>query len=739
MIDSRGLLEEWRLGCEVAVGRTFGAARRFLHRLLWLDEGGSGSSSGRCSGSRAGSPADLLERRMRRSTPPPQRLATVSEEAAAAGEVAAAATSSAVTTGAGAAAAHVGAAAARRPGRKRIPLRNMLRSGRHWEEDLSVWTASDVILREGYPLEQHSVTTPDGYVLQVQRIPRHGARDVAFFQHGVLDTSLGWVSNGVVGSAAFAAYDAGFDVWLGNSRSNAPRLHVDAERQGSRYWLYSINELGVYDIGAVVTHIHNTKMAELATPGRHSAAAQEAPAQQAGQLRRSASDSQLGALRWVDVHSGSSRGDLEPASSSGLGGEHGRQSMAAGGSEGAAASSSQQQEGEQPWWQRLSSSLGTAQQQEVPMAPVATGAAPLRRVQSAPELSLGQEGAAPYAVPVRMRQRQPKQQQKQQQRSKSSTSKAQAGKSSSAASSAPSSSAAAAAAAGGPHAVLPYRLQAVAHSLGAASVMMYAVVCRMRGQPHRLRRLVLMSPAGFHSPIPGGMLPFKYLFPPLVRLLDRTPLLRGHGLGMRLPSPLLRYITFKFSKDLRHMPALQDLVAAFMRAMTGGDTSQWHTALQMPHYSAFAMPALSLHSGAHVSCVGRGLICVAGRFGCPCAVFGVDMHNCSPAPTAHLHAHPYCQPLHHVCPSSRSLPSGPRIPASACSTTAARRPTGSTMAPTSRPAWQRTTGCWTSRWMCWQAVQMASSRRRRSCTMSGTCAPRAFPAPLGSFHMATWT
>ncbi len=250
MIDSRGLLEEWRLGCEVAVGRTFGAARRFLHRLLWLDEGSSGSGSGRHRSSRAGSPADLLERRMRRSTPPPQHMAAVSEEAAAAGEAAAEATSGAVAAGSGAAAAGAGAAAARRSSRKRIPLRNMLRSGRHWEEDLSVWTASDVILREGYPLEQHSVTTPgahgggwagqlclpwlgahvlprcrsanrfmhraclspsvapmllsqatcalpcsaDGYVLQVQRIPRHGARDVVFFQHGVLDTSLGWVS-----------------------------------------------------------------------------------------------------------------------------------------------------------------------------------------------------------------------------------------------------------------------------------------------------------------------------------------------------------------------------------------------------------------------------------------------------------------------------------------------------------------------------------------------------------------
>ena len=44
--------------------------------------------------------------------------------------------------------------------------------------------------------------------------------------HGVLDTSIGWVSNGVTGSQAFAAYDMGMDVWLGNSRANPPRRHA---------------------------------------------------------------------------------------------------------------------------------------------------------------------------------------------------------------------------------------------------------------------------------------------------------------------------------------------------------------------------------------------------------------------------------------------------------------------------------------------------------------------------------
>lgn len=66
-------------------------------------------------------------------------------------------------------------------------------------------------------------------IAECARLARADARDCVFFMHGVLDTSMGWVSNGITGSQAFAAYDQGFDVWLGNSRANPPRDHIGAQ------------------------------------------------------------------------------------------------------------------------------------------------------------------------------------------------------------------------------------------------------------------------------------------------------------------------------------------------------------------------------------------------------------------------------------------------------------------------------------------------------------------------------
>jgi hypothetical protein len=57
-------------------------------------------------------------------------------------------------------------------------------------------SAADMIKLAGYPLELHTVTTEDGYILRMERIPRPGVKDVVLFMHGILDTSLTWVSAG---------------------------------------------------------------------------------------------------------------------------------------------------------------------------------------------------------------------------------------------------------------------------------------------------------------------------------------------------------------------------------------------------------------------------------------------------------------------------------------------------------------------------------------------------------------
>lgn len=268
-------------------------------------------------------------------------------------------------------------------------------------------------------------------------------------------------------------------------------------------------------------------MAELAAPaGRHAAAAAEAPQQAGPQLRRAATDSVLGALRWVDVRSG---GDLEQgvreaaqlaqqqeeqggeglgATASGLAAAAAAWAAAAlrdsSGARDASSSSGglrqEEDQGQLYWWQRWGGRQRAAQQAvELARAPVGRPAAPLRRCQSALDpLQHDSDQPGHVAVPINTRSM------------FEQAAQGSAGGSGSKRGSGHGGSAAGAAAApgvtagGGPshQEVLPYRLQAVGHSLGAATLLMYAVVCRMRGQPHRLRRLVLMSPAGFHPTVP---------------------------------------------------------------------------------------------------------------------------------------------------------------------------------------------------------------------------------------------
>jgi pimeloyl-ACP methyl ester carboxylesterase len=125
-------------------------------------------------------------------------------------------------------------------------------------EQLDVRSVEQIIAQAGYPYEKHLVTTEDGYILTLERIPNPESKHVLYLQHGIFDSSFAWVGNNT-GALAFYAHDQGYDVFLGNFRGNGDRLHVRRDIRPEEYWDFSINEHAFLDIPAFIESINNTK------------------------------------------------------------------------------------------------------------------------------------------------------------------------------------------------------------------------------------------------------------------------------------------------------------------------------------------------------------------------------------------------------------------------------------------------------------------------------------------------
>ncbi|ODM95481.1 Lipase 3 [Orchesella cincta] len=132
------------------------------------------------------------------------------------------------------------------------------------DADLSV---PQLIHKYGFPCEIHHVTTKDGYILELHRIPfgtKSGSgpkpgKDVVFLQHGFLASSADWIMNTVDKALAYELANHGYDVWLGNARGNTySKNHTDLSPKDSKFWKFSFHEMGAYDIPAVLDYVLNT-------------------------------------------------------------------------------------------------------------------------------------------------------------------------------------------------------------------------------------------------------------------------------------------------------------------------------------------------------------------------------------------------------------------------------------------------------------------------------------------------
>ncbi|XP_027342663.1 lipase 1-like [Abrus precatorius] len=284
-------------------------------------------------------------------------------------------------------------------------------------------TCQDVITELGYPYEAIHVITTDGYVLLLERIPRRDARKAVYLQHGVLDSSMGWVSNGVVGSPAFAAYDQGYDVFLGNFRGLVSREHVNKNISSREYWQYSINEHGTEDIPTMIEKIHQVKTAELRLSNPN--------------IEEELNDDQL------------------------------------------------------------------------------------------------------------------------------------------------------------------YKLGAICHSLGGAAMLMYIITRRIEAKPHRLSRLILLSPAGFHhdSNLVFSVVEHVVFF--------MAPILSRVFPAFYIPTRFFRMLVNKLARDLQNLPAVGGLVQTLVGYVVGGDSSNWVGVLGLPHYNMNDMPGVSFGVAFHLAQIKR--------------------------------------------------------------------------------------------------------------------------------------
>lgn len=124
-------------------------------------------------------------------------------------------------------------------------------------------TFPELCQAHGFRVETHNVTTEDGYILTLFRIPGLAGEEITLdkptvlMMHGLIDSADTFIVNDEDKAPGFILAKNGFDVWFGNSRgSRYSRAHVKLDpNSDATFWEFTWQHMAKFDLPAMIEFI----------------------------------------------------------------------------------------------------------------------------------------------------------------------------------------------------------------------------------------------------------------------------------------------------------------------------------------------------------------------------------------------------------------------------------------------------------------------------------------------------
>ncbi len=136
---------------------------------------------------------------------------------------------------------------------------------KYWKKEKVTKEPQDYARAIGMDIENQTVETEDGYFLRMHKVidpqapPRaHGKGGFpVLILHGLFQSSGSFITSEDRSLAFWLSRQAGYQVYLGNTRGVFKMGHRNFSQSDPRFWDWTIRELAMYDLPALVEHVCN--------------------------------------------------------------------------------------------------------------------------------------------------------------------------------------------------------------------------------------------------------------------------------------------------------------------------------------------------------------------------------------------------------------------------------------------------------------------------------------------------